>query len=403
MAVPSKLGRKKGRSAAGFAVAVTLFASLGLGSLPAAAAPAVPAGGDTPAVPVPVPDGSAPAGLDTSKFAGSLKEKVAGRHKVYVQFAGTGAADASAAVASQGKAKQIETARARKAALKSQTATVVAAAKGKDRAVKQLFATSNSLPGVAIEANEAALTALAARGDVVKITPLVPKTIENSSTAQLTKVLATWQSTGVTGAGVRVGVIDTGIDYTHADFGGPGTVGGLRGCAARTRPSPWTPTAKVVGGYDFSGDDYNADPDADDYQPVPHPDDNPLDCNDHGTHVSGTVAGYGVNADGSTFTGDYQTLTAATLNAMKVGPGMAPEASLYALKVFGCTGSTNEVIPALDWALDPDGDGDFSDHLDIINMSLGSDYGVADDPENDGRRRARPQRRAAGQLGRQRR
>ncbi len=40
------------------------------------------------------------------------------------------------------------------------------------------------------------------------------------------------------------------------------------------------------------------------------------------------------------------------------------------------------VIPALDWALDPNGDGDFSDHLDIVNLSLGSDYGAADDPEN---------------------
>ena len=40
------------------------------------------------------------------------------------------------------------------------------------------------------------------------------------------------------------------------------------------------------------------------------------------------------------------------------------------------------VLPALDWALDPNGDGDFSDHLDIVNLSLGSDYGAVDDPEN---------------------
>ena len=32
--------------------------------------------------------------------------------------------------------------------------------------------------------------------------------------------------------------------------------------------------------------------------------------------------------------------------------------------------------------LDPNGDGDFSDHLDIVNMSLGSSYGPVDDPEN---------------------
>ncbi len=67
---------------------------------------------------------------------------------------------------------------------------------------------------------------------------------------------------------------------------------------------------------------------------------------------------------------------------MRIGPGMAPKASLYALKVFGCEGSTNVVIPAIDWALDPNGDGDFADHLDVINMSLGSDYSVPDDAES---------------------
>ena len=71
------------------------------------------------------------------------------------------------------------------------------------------------------------------------------------------------------------------------------------------------------------------------------------------------------------------------LDAMKIGPGMAPEGQRCTrCKVFGCEGSTDVVIPALDWALDPNGDGDFSDHLDIVNMSLGSDYGPADDPEN---------------------
>ena len=53
-----------------------------------------------------------------------------------------------------------------------------------------------------------------------------------------------------------------------------------------------------------------------------------------------------------------------------------------ALRVFGCEGSTDIVLQALDWALDPNGDGDFSDHLDIINMSLGTDDAPADDPEN---------------------
>jgi subtilisin family serine protease len=67
---------------------------------------------------------------------------------------------------------------------------------------------------------------------------------------------------------------------------------------------------------------------------------------------------------------------------MRIGPGTAPKALLYALKVFGCDGSTNVTAQALDWALDPDGDGDFSDHLDVVNLSLGSDYGAPDDPDS---------------------
>ena len=54
---------------------------------------------------------------------------------------------------------------------------------------------------------------------------------------------------------------------------------------------------------------------------------------------------------------------------------MAPDAHLYSLRVFGCNGTTYLTVPAIDWAADPNGDGDFSDHLDVINMSLGSDYG----------------------------
>ncbi|MEN3359795.1 MAG: hypothetical protein V7637_3777, partial [Mycobacteriales bacterium] len=56
-----------------------------------------------------------------------------------------------------------------------------------------------------------------------------------------------------------------------------------------------------------------------------------------------------------------------------------PHASLYALRVFGCAGSTNVVGDALDWAADPNGDGDFSDRLDVVNMSLGSDFGSPQD------------------------
>src|SRR6185295_7424017 len=49
------------------------------------------------------------------------------------------------------------------------------------------------------------------------------------------------------------------------------------------------------------------------------------------------------------------------------------------LKIFGCSGSTGLTTQAINRVVDPNGDGDPSDHLDIINMSLGSNFGLAND------------------------
>ena len=162
----------------------------------------------------------------------------------------------------------------------------------------------------------------------------------------------------------------------HRDFGGPGSGYGSNDVAV-VGDLPGFPSAKVAGGYDFTGDDYNADPNDDDYQPVPNPDPDPYDCYAHGTHVAGTAAGYGVDRDGLTYRGPYNQ--ALDLDAMIIAPGVAPEAQLYALKVFGCTGSTELTDLAIEWAIDPNGDGDFSDRVDVINLSLGAAYGTRTD------------------------
>ncbi len=353
------------------------FAVGGAGSATAAPEPTEPG----TAVPVPIDAGhdSEPSS-NNSKFAGPLQHTSNGVHQVFVQVTGQGAAQTATQKLAAGapKADAKESAKAQARANENAADSVFVAARALDPQADELFAVSNAVPGVGIRATKGALDALAARGDVVKISALVPKKINNAGTAQLTRVLDTWQNLGVTGEGIKVGVIDTGIDYTHADFGGPGTVDAWNAAHAAS-DAPFTPTAKVVGGFDFVGDDYDAGNDGS----QPKPDPNPLDCEGHGTHVAGTAAGYGVGADGTTFRGDYASLNGDDLYKMKVAPGMAPKASLYGLKVFGCVGSTNAVIPALDWALDPNGDGDFSDHLDIVNLSLGSDYGAVDDPEND--------------------
>src|SRR5204862_58319 len=77
---------------------------------------------------------------------------------------------------------------------------------------------------------------------------------------------------GLTGRGVRVAVMDTGIDFDHPDLGG--CFG--RGC-------------RVEKGYDFVGDAFNGD----DLSPIVAPDPIPDDCNGHGTHVAGIIGAHG--------------------------------------------------------------------------------------------------------------
>ncbi len=59
-------------------------------------------------------------------------------------------------------------------------------------------------------------------------------------------------------------------------------------------------------------------------------------------------------------------------NEFRIGPGVAPEADLYFVRVFGCDGSTEVTVDAIEWAVAND--------MDVINMSLGSLFGRSDDP-----------------------
>jgi len=182
-----------------------------------------------------------------------------------------------------------------------------------------------------------------------------------------------WQGTpAFKGEGAKIASIDTGIDYTHANFGGPGTVAAFNAAfATSTQPADPTlfgPNApKVKGGIDLVGDAYNADVAGS----TPMPDPNPLDCNGHGSHTAGTAAGFGVANDGTTYKGPYDS--AAYTTGFLIGPGVAPKADLYAVRVFGCNGSTNVVVDAIDWAIE--------NNMDVITMSLGSDFGTAADAD----------------------
>jgi subtilisin family serine protease len=140
------------------------------------------------------------------------------------------------------------------------------------------------------------------------------------------------QASGYTGAGVKVGIVDTGLDLDHPDLGGDGVAG-----------APY-PNARVVAQYDFVGDAYNADPSSAAYNPTPVADPIADDCNGHGTHVSGIVGANGIVT------------------------GVAPGVKFGAYRVFGCAGSANDdvILAALEQA--------YVDGMNVVNMSLGDAF-----------------------------
>jgi minor extracellular serine protease Vpr len=179
------------------------------------------------------------------------------------------------------------------------------------------------------------------------------------------------------GEGIKIAVLDSGLDYTHANFGGPGTPAAFAAADANDTlapvPGSFDPN-KFKGGIDLVGDNYDASSD-DPAQTTPVPDPNPLDCttgnvDGHGSHVAGSATGFGVLSNGDTFTGPYNAATHSS-NTFRIGPGVAPLADLYAVRLFGCSGSTDVTVDAIEWAVDND--------MDVLNMSLGSNYGSSDD------------------------
>jgi subtilisin family serine protease len=252
-----------------------------------------------------------------------------------------------------------------------------------------LYRVSSVYNGIAVRADASARSFLAGLPGVKAIHALPQARPDLTSTVPLIGAPPVWEGPpGRTGTGIRIGIIDSGIDYVHTDFAGRGTADDYAAAhsaannpaTADTHPVGFAvlngatqiyPSAKVVGGFDFAGDSYTG-------TNTPQPDPNPMDCDavGHGSHVAGIAAGRGVNGDGTTYGGPYNK--SVPFSSPRIGPGVAPQAQLYALRVFGCTGSTSLVTQALDWAVDPNGDGNPSDHLDVVNMSLGSSFGPPD-------------------------
>ncbi|WP_180232775.1 S8 family serine peptidase [Bacillus sp. AFS055030] len=136
---------------------------------------------------------------------------------------------------------------------------------------------------------------------------------------------------GFTGKGIKVAVLDTGIDYNHPDL-----------------------KAAFKGGYDFINNDNDPmETTYEDWVKAGKPggvNGAASYVTEHGTHVSGTIAGQG------TADSDYATT------------GIAPDSELYVYRVLGPGGSgqAEGIIAAIDKAV--------ADGMDVMNLSLGANY-----------------------------
>jgi subtilisin family serine protease len=206
-----------------------------------------------------------------------------------------------------------------------------------------------------------AVSALRHRADVERVEPVSIVRKTTSTSVPFIGAPQVWQNFGVRGEGMRVALVDTGIDYTHASFGGPGTVAAYE-ANNPTFVEPGTfPTAKVIGGFDFVGDNYDV-LDDDPTNDTPMPDFDPLDEDGHGTHTGSTCCGFRVPGS--------------------IGRGVAPMAKLYAYKVWDEGNSTDDVlVAAYERAVDPNQDGNTKDRADVLSFSGGVTYGTLNSVE----------------------
>lgn len=179
--------------------------------------------------------------------------------------------------------------------------------------------------------NGFALTTSKGMADKIKTFAMVSSVVEDRQVKAVdegsNKIIGAdkvWTDYGVTGKGITICIIDTGIDYNHPALGGG-----------------FGPSFKVISGYDFVNNDND-----------------PMDDLGHGTHVAGIAAANG--------------------GGLK---GVAPDAKLVAYKVLGADGFGYDswVVAGIERSTDPDQNPNTNDALDVVNMSLG-DTPSEDDP-----------------------
>ncbi|MEA3378383.1 MAG: S8 family serine peptidase, partial [Nanoarchaeota archaeon] len=134
----------------------------------------------------------------------------------------------------------------------------------------------------------------------------------------------------LTGLGETICILDTGINYSHADFGS----------CALTEDINDGSCAKVIGGYDFVNGNKN-----------------PYDDHGHGSHVAGIAS-----------------------SQDKIYRGVAPGANIVAIKVLDSNGegSNSDVIAGIDWCISNKS----RFNITVISMSLGKEGSKYNEPCN---------------------
>ena len=229
--------------------------------------------------------------------------------------------------------------------LRQEQATFLSRVRVLDPNARIIASVQTVLNAVFVEIDAAVLPRLANDPAVMRIAPVGNYQLDLSETVPYIGGSAV-QARGYTGRGIKVAVLDSGIDYNHVALGGSGDPADFANNNPNIIENGSFPTAKVVGGYDFVGSGWP--------NTAEMPDPDPIDDGfggGHGTHVADIIGGE---------------------------LGVAPGASLYAVKVCSsvstsCSGIA--LIQGMEFAVDPNGDGRLNDRVDIINMSLGSNYG----------------------------
>jgi subtilisin family serine protease len=229
----------------------------------------------------------------------------------------------------------------------------------------ELGRVSKAHNALAVSIDASALQAIHGITGVVAVRPLADYQVSSTPVPDIPTTDAYIGATavrgnGFTGQGIRVAMLDTGMDYTHYNLGGSGNVADYNAAlaaAATTPPPTLFPTTKVVGGYDFTGEVWPNGPLA--------PDPNPLDLNGHGSHTSDILGG-------------------KSLDGLHLGT--APGVQLYAVKVCSSVSSSCSgvaILEGLDFALDPTNSGTLNNAVDIISMSIGGAFGQREDDQSE--------------------